>query len=98
MPAGERKWKVSKQAPLQGELMADSKAGKFTSKEVLGRPDSVLAREDVCLKQNQRPQQKSSAEDRSWVLGPRWVVVSPSGLFSPCRISSLETTLFSLFS
>uniref|UniRef100_A0A4W2I359 Zinc finger MYND-type containing 8 n=1 Tax=Bos indicus x Bos taurus TaxID=30522 RepID=A0A4W2I359_BOBOX len=70
MPAGERKWKVSKQAPLQGELMADSKAGKFTSKEVLGRPDSVLAREDVCLKQNQRPQQKSSAKDRSWVLGP----------------------------
>ncbi|XP_006050053.1 protein kinase C-binding protein 1 isoform X17 [Bubalus bubalis] len=50
--------------------MADSKAGKFTSKEVLGRPDSVLAREDVCLKQNQRPQQKSSAKDRSWVLGP----------------------------
>lgn len=98
MPAGERKWKVSKQAPLQGELMADSKAGKFTSKEVLGRPDSVLAREDVCLKQNQRPQQKSSAKDRSWVLGPRWVVVSPYGLFSSCRVSSLETTLFSLFS
>ena len=45
--------------------MADSKAGKFTSKELLGRLDSVLTREDVCLKKNQRPQQKSSAKDRS---------------------------------
>lgn len=55
--------------------MADSKAGKFTSKEVLGRPDSVLAREDVCLKQ----EPKASAEEivlrtgpGSWGLGGWW--------------------------
>ena len=42
--------------------------------------------------------EQSSAKARAWLLGPRWEVVAPQGLFSSCRVASLETTLFSLFS